>query len=185
MLDRFIKSSEFLKLGWLIAALVSGCGLVESRPTPPPSPLPTVTIQPTATAIPTPAYPWTDENAVLNGICFEAALDAAGQVFVLRRPEDLLNLYDLADNSQLCRHPVPRQPFDFAEGRVLAGLWSAGRGCTAHHEVLSIERDDSARTLTIHLRLITDGACTYELVRPFWIGMDRVSDFTIDLKLIN
>jgi hypothetical protein len=40
---------------------------------------------------------------------------------------------------------------------------------------------DDEKTLTIFLRLVTEGACNYELARPFWIGLDDVSDYTIEL----
>lgn len=121
--------------------------------------------------------------AVMSGICFEAALDAAGKVFVLRDAQAHIRFYDLADNSQLCRRPVARNAFDFSSGRVLAGLWSQGKGCTARHDVLSVARDDVARTLLIRLNFVTEGDCDYELLRPFWIGLDGVSDYKIDIRV--
>jgi|FLYN01.1.fsa_nt_gi hypothetical protein len=128
-------------------------------------------------------YPWTDENATLSGICFEAALDAAGQLFVLRNAANLIEFYDLADNSRFCRRPVRRYPFDFSNGRVLAGLWSYGRGCTARHDVLDVQRDDAAKTLTIRLRFVAEGDCNYELVQPFWIGLDGVQGYEIEVEV--
>lgn len=132
----------------------------------------------TSTAWP---YPFSDESAVTSGICFEAALDAANQLFILRNSAELIALYDLADNSEFCRHPVTRYPFDFSNGRVLAGFWSYGRGCTARHEVLDIQQDDSAKRLTIRLRFVTEGDCPYELLRPFWVGLDGVQDYEIEM----
>lgn len=156
--------------------LASGCF---TRLIPPDAPLdapatPTQQTQ-TPTAIPTtPAgltLPdgWTDETATVRGICFEAALDAAGRVFVIRDAEQHIQFYSLADNSGLCRRPVERLPFDFSGGRVLAGVWSAGTGCTARHEVIESRRDAGEHRLT--LRFITEGDCPYELVRPFWVGV--------------
>ena len=124
---------------------------------------------------------WTDENAVMGGICFESAFDAVGQVFVLRDDAQLINFFNLADNSRLCRRAVVRQGFDFSTGRVLAGLWSYGFGCVARHELIDYNKDDTARTLTITLRFITEGTCNYELVRPFWIGISDVVDYEIAL----
>lgn len=126
-------------------------------------------------------YPelWTGENAVMSGICFESALDASGQTFVIRDDRALINFFDLADNSRLCRRSVVRQGFDFSNGRILAGLWSYGFGCTARHELIDLVRDDEGRILTINLRFITEGTCNYELVRPFWIGLEGVSDYEI------
>lgn len=150
----------------LSAALLTGCGPLAQA----------------ATAIaltPTPTPPWVDANAVMAGICFEAAYDAAGQVFTLRSAEEHIRFYGLADQSGLCRRPVERRPFDFSGGRVLAGLWSTGRGCTARHDLLSFARDDAARTITIRLALVVEGDCPYELVRPFWVGLDSAQDYTI------
>lgn len=126
-----------------------------------------------------------DAAAVVRGICFEAAYDAAqqNQTFVLRDTAAQIAFYDLADNSQLCRHPVERVPFDFSNGRVVAGLWNMGVGCTARHDVLDTLRDDNAKTLQLHLRFVTEGDCGYELVRPFWISVDGASDYAIVLKV--
>ena len=136
------------------------------------------------TASPAPVYPWTDESSTISGVCFEAARDAAGRVFVLRSAEAHIHFYDQVDDSRLCRQPVMRLPFAFDGGRVLAGLWSAGVGCTARHEVIGIQRDDTARTFTIALRLVTAGDCGYELVRPFWIGLDGLGEYTINLVVM-
>lgn len=183
MLSPLTQNLKLLNV-WLTTGLfltLVGCELIV------PSPLPAVTQPafPVPTAFtPTPAYPWTDETAVMNGICFEAARDAAGQVFVLRSPDEHIRFYEQADASELCRQPVTRVPFDFSGGRVLAGLWSAGTGCTARHDVIGIARDDAARSLTIQLRFVTEGVCNYELVRPFWIGLDGVSDYAINVVVM-
>lgn len=125
------------------------------------------------------AFAWTDELAVMQGICFEAAFDARGRVFVLRNEAELTNFFDLADNSRLCRRAVQRHSFDFSSGKILAGLWSYGHGCTARHDVVSIDQDDAARILTMQLQFVTEGTCNYELIRPFWIGLSGVSDYEI------
>lgn len=124
---------------------------------------------------------WTDENSVMNGICFESAFDAVGRVFILRNETELSNFFDLADNSRLCRRPVKRQSFDFSGGRILVGLWSKGIGCTARHDVAQTHQDDEARRFTMTLNLIIEGTCNYELVRPFWIGLSGVTDYEISL----
>lgn len=124
-----------------------------------------------------------DASEVMAGICFDAANDAAGQLFVIRSAEEHIRFYELADNSQLCERPVERLPFDFEGGRVLAGLWSAGTGCTATHEVLSMNRDDEAQAVHLRLRFVTEGDCDYALVRPFWLALDNVSDYEIDIQV--
>ncbi len=164
-----------------VALLFAGCR----------SARPLATDVPTGTPVPLAATPLpfglTDERAVVNGICFESAFDAAGRVFVLRSPEDLAWLFDSSDASGLCRRPAVRGAFDFggANGppiRTLAGLWSAGIGCTADHAIDRVEIDDTARTFTVHLRLTIGGDCPYELVRPFWIGIPGYNGY--DIRLI-
>jgi hypothetical protein len=143
------------------------------------------TLEASFTAEPTPdsAYPWADASAVVEGICFEAALDSVGETFALRNSEDHIRFYDLADNSQLCRRPVTRYGFDFSNGRLLAGLWSYGRGCTARHEVVSVMRDDAAQSFNLRLRFVTEGNCDYELVRAFWISMENAANYQIDIQV--
>lgn len=132
------------------------------------------------TPSPTPA-PWTDAADVMSGLCFESVADAAGRTFVIRSAGELTQFYDLADSSDLCRRPVRRASFDFSGGRILAGTWSRAIGCTAHHEVIAIQRDDTARAFVIALRLVIEGDCNYELVRPFWIALDTIPDYDVRL----
>ncbi len=166
---RIVWPQFFLNCAGLALLLAAGCGPA----VPPPAP--------TATGAPP---PWADARAVMAGICFEAARDAAGQVFTLRSAADHIRFYDLADHSGLCRRPVERHPFDFSGGRALAGLWSAGQGCTARHDVLSFERDDAARTISIRLALVVEGGCPYELVRPFWVSLEGAQDYTIVIEVL-
>ena len=124
---------------------------------------------------------WQDENEHVRGICFEAAWDAAGRIFIIQSAEDHIRFYDLADNSHLCRRPVGRVPRDFSTGYVIAGFWSRGMGCTASHQVLDFFRNDDARTITMHIAFSTAGSCPYELVRPFWIGLKNANGYEITL----
>jgi hypothetical protein len=119
----------------------------------------------------------------MSGLCFESVADAAGRTFVIRSADELAQFYDLADESELCRRPVRRASFDFSGGRVLAGLWSRAVGCTARHEVTAVQRDDTARAFVIALRLVVEGGCDYELVRPFWIGLSGVSGYDVRLMV--
>jgi hypothetical protein len=144
------------------------------------TPIPTETpAAPTFTPVPF----WQDHITIMNGICFESAYDAREQVFTFRSDAELANFYNLADNSQLCRQPVGRGTFDFAEGRALAGLWSYGIGCTAHHEFVSFNRDDPNRAIDVVVRFVTDGECSYELIRPFWIGLDNAAGYQISIRV--
>jgi len=170
----------------LALVLLSACTILEPVPivtVAPASPVPISSLDP---LLPTPTdlpYPWQDANPIMSGICFEAAADAAGRVFILRSAQDHIAFYELADSSGLCRHPVRREAFDFGEGNVLVGLWSKGIGCTAFHEIVEVLRDDMAKLYTIHLRFITQGACSYELIRPFWIGLENMADYDIRITV--
>lgn len=172
----------------VIIGMLTACSLNIATPTP--TPPPTATRLPTATPTPTPAqtptpipipYPWTDASAVMRGICFESAYDAAGRTFVIRSADALARFFNAADNSRLCRLPVTRGEFDFSDGRILAGLWSRGMGCKAHHEVKTIRRDDAAQQFILTLTLVTEGSCNYELVRPFWIALDGMGDYDVQI----
>ncbi|MBL8116770.1 MAG: hypothetical protein J0L63_02805 [Anaerolineae bacterium] len=146
---------------------------------------PASTGTPLAVFTPTPlivqTYPWLDANPVMYGICFEAAHDAAGRLFILQNAQALENFYNQADQSQLCRQLITRSTFDFGNDRVLAGLWSSGRGCTARHEINGFNRDDTTKRIVIMTTFQTEGDCDYELVRPFWVGIERATDYNIQI----
>ncbi|MEP7293106.1 MAG: hypothetical protein ABI835_15090 [Chloroflexota bacterium] len=149
------------------------------------SPAPVITQMLLITATPMPTlspYPWTDENDVMSGLCFESVNDAAGRTFAILSDDDLQRFFDLADNSHLCRHPVERGSFNFSGSRLLIGLWSKAVGCAAHHEISDVRRDDVARTFIVTLRLVVEPGCDYELVRPFWIGLSDLPGY--DLRLL-
>lgn len=67
----------------------------------------------------------------------------------------------------MCRQPFARYHFDFANGRVLAGLSSRGRGCKSRHEVIEIIADVSGLCFTLNLRLGAERKRNYELLYPF------------------
>lgn len=162
--------------------ILAGCNLASQ----PVEPLLTLESNPTVTIVLpeplnniTPTLPWADARALVEGICFEAALDAAGRVFVLRDAAALTAFYDGVDNSQLCRRPVSRVPFDFSGGAVLVGLWSSGRGCTAQHNIVGVIQDAAA--WQIRLRFETAGTCDYELLRPFWVALTGAGAAAVDV----
>jgi hypothetical protein len=185
---------------WILSLLtLAGCFTLMNDPVPP-TPvnvrLPELTIPsvPLATLPPAAVNPdnyvpmslpdgLLDALPVMSGICFESAFDAAGRVFVMQSALDHIHFYDLADHARLCRQPVTRYPFDFTTGRVLAGLWNTGIGCTARHELLAHERDDAAKTVTLRLKFITEGDCDYELVRPFWVSIPDAQGYEVKIEV--
>lgn len=174
---------------FLICLIGSGCTLLGTIPDPGATGTPDdlietpTTDENTGTGSPRGSGRWSDASEVMQGICFEAANDAAGRVFVIRSSAELDTFFGLADNSELCRRPVKRGAFDFEDGRVLVGVWSSGRGCTAQHDVERFRRDNDAETITIRLTLVIEGDCPYELVRPFWIGIPNGQDYDITLTV--
>jgi hypothetical protein len=176
----------------IVTLLLAGCNLLPVPPTtvsimipsrtPPPTVLMPTIVSPSTTPLPQGLQ---DALPILSGICFEAAWDATGQIFVLRNAEDHIRFYDLADNSSLCHRPVTRYPFEFAQGAVLAGLWTRGAGCVARYDILNYSRDDAAKTVLIEVDFITDGDCPYELVRGFWVGIPNAQDYAIEIHVIN
>jgi hypothetical protein len=145
---------------------------VPSEPTP---------LSPTPDTPSTPSSPWTDASRVFDGVCFEAAQAINSQVFVLRSAQDHIQFYDRVDQSGLCRHPITRNPFEFGNGQILAGLWSAGYGCKAHHELIAYQQDDANRRLIIVLRFVTEGTCDYQLLRAYWIGIDGLPGYDVQI----
>ncbi len=190
MIPRFNLSDELtpvvrLLIGSVIGLLVilmAACSSVLDAPALPVIERPTPSVSLSAPA-PTP-YPWSDASAVMSGLCFESVDDAVDHSYLIRTPEALANFFDLADHSDLCRHPVRRADFDFSGGNILAGVWSRAVGCTAHHDVMSVQRDDVAKTYTILLLLVVDGGCDYELVRPFWISLSGLADYDVRLVVV-
>ena len=147
---------------------ISGCTMLAQTP-------------PTAASTAAARVQWHDENAQVHGICFEAAWDAAGRIFVIRSAEEHIRFYDLADNSRLCRRLISRAPRDFSSGYVIAGFWSRGVGCKASHQVNDFFRNDDTRTILMRVTFSTEGNCNYELVRPFWVGFENAATHEITL----
>ncbi len=163
-----------------VGAIVTNTPQTEPDGTPIPTLTPTETPPPTATPMP---FDLESAITVMNGLCFESVADAAGRVFIMRSAEEHINLYDLAENSGLCRRPIIRNPFDFSNGRILVGTWTYGIGCTADHTIRNVVRDDEQQTITIDLQFMTFGDCPYELVRPFWVAFDNATNHEVIINV--
>lgn len=181
-LGKVVSKSE--KRTWLMSlptllmcGVIAGCTLLNEIPNP------TATDKGDSVDSTPTRRRWSDASDVMAGLCFEAANDAAGRVFVIRDSAELDMFFWLADNSQLCRRRVERGTFDFTNGRVLAGVWSAGRGCKARHDVDRFERDNEAKTIVIDLTLVIEGDCPYQLVRPFWISIPNAQEHEITITV--
>jgi hypothetical protein len=177
-------------LALLLSLSLTACYLTpvnEVEPTRPSVVLPSQTpapLVPDATSsltLPTGVY---DALPVMQGICFESAWDAAGQLFIVRNAEEHIRFYELVDNARLCRQPVQRLPFDFSTGDVLAGLWTRGAGCTASYSIPNYARDDTAKTIRLQVIFSTEGSCPYELVRGLWLGFVNARDYQISIEVI-
>ncbi|MEL7434725.1 MAG: hypothetical protein AAFN11_12330 [Chloroflexota bacterium] len=184
-------SRKIASLWLLCALLIGGCALlpVEVMPTRSGITIPSITpdtaiaeLTPIATSIALPAGVY-DALTAMQGICYESASDAVGRVFVIQSAETHIDFYNQVDNSNLCRQPVRRYPFDFTTGDVLAGVWNAGSGCTATHTITDFQRDDNARTISITATFSTAGDCPYQLVRGLWLGIENAQGYTITITV--
>ncbi len=146
-----------------------------------PPPLPRLTNTPLVEneGQPTAETRWHDINYTVDGVCFNAAEDAVDQIFILRSAQEHIRFYDGVDQSQLCRQPIQRHPVNFEGGFVIAGVWNAGRGCTARHDVATYIRHEDARLIVFNLKFITEGDCPYDLIRPFFVGLPDAADYEI------
>lgn len=163
----------FLLLGTILTACL--------QPVTPAAPSETAFSLPPTVAPSTSTPPWTDASRVFDGVCFEAAQAISGQVFVLRNAQDHIQFYDRIDQSGLCRRAITRHPFEFGNGQILAGLWSAGHGCKAHHQLIAYQQDDANQRLIIVVRFITEGTCNYQLLRAYWIGVDGLAGYDVQI----
>lgn len=170
-----------MAVGGLVAALAA-C-LLTNRPTLTLVPAPQTLLPQTPTPPADLRASLEDVGEVMAGVCFEAAYDARGRVFVLTSPTDHINFYNLVDASRLCRWPVERRPFDFGAGRALVGVWSYGRGCTARHEIVEAVRDPAAMSIRIMARFSTQGECNYELIGPLWLAVPGAAGYSITLEV--
>lgn len=167
------KSVLIMAVAFMILSACSLNAAAISSPTPAP--------QATAEAL-TPAL-WQDANSLMRGICFAAAVDAAGQVFVLRDAEALTRFYTLADESGLCSRAVRQAEWDFEALPIVVGGWSEGTGCAAQHELVLFDYDPVAATATLDLHFVVEGECPYTLIRPFWMGLALPVETEITLRL--
>lgn len=110
--------------------------------------------------------------ALLDGICTEFLLGAAGETFVWDTPEALVAFYDRVDETEICGAPVVRGTFEFSE-RVLAGAIAAATGCDAAFQVGALAHDDAVRTQTLVTTLHVEPGCAYELAEPLLVAVPR------------
>jgi hypothetical protein len=175
---------SFIKLIWLGLLLTSGCIRLE-RITDTPSPTQPTIVESTQiiSATSTPDYGWKDVSHLMEGVCFEAAMNVAGQVFKIADANGLAAFYSQIDRDHICEDLISPMTYLFNNNEVIVGLWSAGTGCTAEYVVQSVQRDDAQRQETIHLQFITKGDCPYELLQPFWVAIPQAASFNIQLEV--
>jgi hypothetical protein len=176
---------QFCKVAWLGLLLTSGCIRLEriSTATPTAIDMPTAQFTSVPLMTSTPDYGWEDVSNLMESVCFESALSAAGQVFKISNTAALDAFYTQIDRSQLCEDPVNRVTYPFNNNEMIVGLWNSGTGCTARYEVQNVQRDNAQKQEAIQLQFITEGICPYDLVQPFWIALPQSADFTIQIEV--
>lgn len=121
-------------------------------------------------ALTTDSGPYENQTALLDGVCTEFLVSAAGETFVWDTPEALVAFYDRVDESALCPGPVARGTLDFGE-RALAGAIALATGCDASFRVEGLVEGAEARTLLLALQI--EPGCDYELVEPLVLAVPR------------
>lgn len=173
------------KVIWLGLLLTSACIRLERIPTATPVSIQPTIVQSTQTLAPTntPDYGWEDVNYLMESVCFEAAMNVAGQVFKISDANALQAFYTQLDRNQTCEDPINRVAYPFNNNESIVGLWSEGIGCTARHEVQNVQRDDTQRQETIQLQFVTEGNCPYELLQPFWIAVPQSTGYNFHIEV--
>ena len=124
-----------------------------------------------------------DEKALFQDVCFVAAAAYSQQVIILRNVQHLQQFH-----SQLaarCQRKVTEPDFDFTNGRILFGLWSAGEGCGAHHILTSYEREPSGQHIQVEAHFVPYGPCPYELLRPLWLSAPGGAATDVELRVVS
>jgi len=165
--------------------LTSGCIRLERIPTATPVSIQPTIAQSTQTLAPTntPDYGWEDVDYLMESVCYEAAMNVAGQIFKISDANALQAFYTQLDRTQACEDPISRVAYPFTNGESIVGLWSEGMGCIARHEVQNVQRDDTQRQVTIQLQFVTEGDCPYELLQPFWIAVPQSTGYNIQIEV--
>ncbi len=177
-----MRSSYILQRLLLAACLsfaISGCGALGGRE----EVIITATPNAAQRAAPLDATPaltsdtgaFEGQAALLDGVCTEFLLSAAGETLVWDTPEALAAFYDRVDESGTCSAPAARGTFEFGE-RILAGAIAAATGCDAAFQVIALAHDDAAHTQTLVIALRVEPGCAYELAEPLLVAIPRPPD---------
>jgi hypothetical protein len=120
---------------------------------------------------------------LLDAVCYEFLLTVAGEALLWTDEDGLAAFFDRVDESELCAGTVTRPAVDFS-AHALAGTIISAVGCDAAHRVLGLERNDSARRLTLDLALDIRLGCPYELLEPVLIAIPPPpADFSLETRV--
>jgi len=175
---RIVRNTGWGIVIYALVILLTGCNL-DVSPSGEPTP-PATQITPSAIEL---NLPWQPMRYTVDNVCFEYAQSVATQVFTLRSAEDHIRFYDAIDDSQICRRPIERVPVNFNGGFLIIGLWTPASGCTGRHDLLRFRQDDNAKSIEIELKFVAVGTCNYELLVPFWIGLDGAADYDVTVSV--
>lgn len=185
-----IQHSKFLVV-LALSALLAACVMPvpalepttpESSP-PAATPILLPTLPPTST--PDPSVPYVDARDLFSGVCFEYWVEQVNRVYVISTPFEHIEFYNEVDESERCRFPVERLPFDEFETRLLLGAVNVGTGCQAITDPLELVTDEAARTVTLRVQWGVTGDCPYRLARPFFVHMARPPEgYRIEMEFV-
>lgn len=178
---RLRKWASGIRLIGLIC-LLAACAPVPSEPVPTVLPLPTHTalkVPPTPRPTPrrpisltTDTGPYDNMASLLSGVCFDYLAAHADEGWQWIIAADLSAFFADVNASEICPDPVPTPEFDFTE-HVLVGAVKSTEGCDAAHRVLDTQQNEAAGTITLHVELVIQTGCPYELIEPLLIAVPR------------
>lgn len=145
-------------------------------------------VEPSAAATPDPLYagqPYQDARSIFAGVCFNYWVEQTNRLFIITSDYEHIAFYNEVDESELCRFPVIRQPFNFEQGGILLGAVNVDVGCWAYTNPIELVTDHEARRVIMRVGWGADGDCGYQLVRPFWVSIPRPPEgYTITLEAV-
>ncbi len=165
-----------------LICLLAACAPAPSEPVPTVLPLPThTTWKVSPTPRPTPLHPislmtdtapYDNRASLLNDVCFAYLATQTKEGWKWTTDADLSAFFARVNASELCSNPVPTPEFDFTE-YVLVGAVKSAEGCDAAHRILDTLQDETAGPITVHVELVIQTGCPYELIEPLLIAVPR------------
>ena len=143
----------------------------------------TQTPGPSETPAPTLDMPYQDASNLMLGVCFKYLATLDGQNISFASDGELAAFYNAVNKSKKCADPAPFTHFDFSTKQVV-GTVITGQGCDISLAYDHTDQDDVARERRIVMRSSITGSCTYLLVEPLLIAIDRKPGYRTQVVIV-